>query len=160
MTLPEAIVDVLPPDDRLRIGTIATVYPTTVDIQGTQVPAAAVSGYTPVVGDSVAVLRQDGTWLILGRTTSPATGASPSFQAGSFSMTVVAATSNLTNVVFATPFARTPAVSGNINSGAGATANWHARAINVTTTGFTMFSFGPSNSFTAEVQWQAQEYTQ
>lgn len=161
MTLPEAITEALPPDDRLRIGVIASVAPVVVNVQGTLMPGHALGSYAPVIGDSVAVLRQDQTWLIFGKTSSDGVGTTgPTYQAGSVSMTVAAVTSATTALTFARPFTRVPAVSGNINSGAGATANWHARAINVTTTGFTMFIFGPSASFTAEMQWQAQEYTQ
>lgn len=69
MTLPEAIANSLPPDNRLRIGVISSVSPARVNVQGTDVFAGVLSSYTPVLGDTVAVLRQDQTWLILGRVT-------------------------------------------------------------------------------------------
>lgn len=47
-------------------------------------------------------------------------------------------------VTFVTPFPTVPSVLTNINSGSGATANWHSRAISITTTGFSYFVFGPS----------------
>lgn len=160
MTLPDAITNVLPPDDRMRIGTVLTRFPTTVDIEGTAVPASALASYTPIVGDIVALLRQDATWLILGRTTSQDAGLSPQMQAGVASLTVAAAASQTQAVVFATPFRAIPAVSTNIDNGTGATAGWGSRAINITTTGFTIFIFGTSSSFTTSVYWQAQELTQ
>ena len=58
------------------------------------------------------------------------------------------------------PFRAAPAVSTNIDNGAGATAGWGSRALNITATGFTIFIFGASSSFTASVYWQAQELTQ
>jgi len=69
MTLPEAIANLMPPDNRLRIGVISSVSPPKANIQGADVPAGVLSSYTPVLGDVVAVLRQDQTWLILGRVT-------------------------------------------------------------------------------------------
>ncbi|MEU2487019.1 H-type lectin domain-containing protein [Streptomyces sp. NPDC012617] len=56
-----------------------------------------------------------------------------------FSFTNV--TSFTRNITFTTPFAAPPHVTVNINSGAGPTARWGARAINVSTTGFTIFLF-------------------
>ena len=160
MTLPEAIQDALPPDDRMRISTILSVIPTTIDVEGNATPAGCLSSYTPIIGDTVAVLRQDSTWLILGRVTNPATASSPQMQAGVSSLTVVATTLATLAVVFQIPFRAAPAVSTNIDNGAGATAGWGSRAINITATGFTIFIFGASSSFTASVYWQAQELTQ
>lgn len=160
MTFPQAIQDAMPPDDNVRIGTILSRFPTTVDIQGQAVPAGCLASYTPIVGDVVLVLRQDSTWCILGRTTTPDTGLSPQMQAGVASVTVTAATSVTQAVVFATPFRAVPAVSTNIDHGTGASSGWGSRAFNITTTGFTIFLFGTSSSFTASVYWQAQELTQ
>lgn len=160
MTMPEAIQKVLPPDDNMRIGTVLTRFPTTVDIQGQAVPAGALASYTPIVGDVVLLLRQDSTWCILGRTTTPDTGLSPQMQAGVASVAVVAVASATQAVVFATPFRAIPAVSTNIDHGTGASSGWGSRAINITTTGFTIFIFGTSSTFTANVYWQAQELTQ
>lgn len=50
-------------------------------------------------------------------------------------------TSFTRNITFTTPFTTVPHVSVNINSGAGPTARWGARAITVSTTGFTLFLF-------------------
>jgi hypothetical protein len=124
------------------------------------VPAAPLASYLPIVGDVVALLRQDATWLILGRTTDPDTGTYPSVQAGSTDITVAAATSGSATVTFATPFRTAPAVSTNIATAPGTSTGWDSRGINVTTTGFTIFITGPANSFTVPVHWQAQEMTQ
>lgn len=160
MTLPDAIQNALPPDDKLRIGVVTSVHPTTVNIEGTDVPVGFLSSYTPIVGDVVAVLRQDQTWLGLGRTTDPATGSSPQSQAGSVDMTAAAATLVTTPVVFATPFRSTPSVATNLASGSGSVVGWISRATGVTNTGFTLYISGAANSFTVPVQWQAQEMTQ
>lgn len=160
MTLPHAIEKALPPDDNVRIGTVLTRFPTTVDIQGTPVTAGALASYTPIVDDVVLVLRQDSTWCIVGRTTDPASGLSPQMQAGVATVIVTAVASVTQAVVFATPFRAIPAVSTNIDHGTGASSGWGSRAINITTTGFTIFLFGTSSTFTAPVYWQAQELTQ
>lgn len=160
MTFPEAIQDAMPPDDNVRIGTVLTRFPTTVDIQGTPVVVGALASYTPIVGDTVFVIRQDSTWCIIGRTTDPATGLSPQFQAGVVSMTVAAAGSATAAVTFATPFLNIPAVSTNLDDGTGATSGWGSRAFGITETGFTLFIFGSASSFTKNVYWQAQELTQ
>lgn len=160
MSLPQAIKDSLPPDDNFRIGIVLTRFPTTVDIQGNPTPVSALASYTPVVGDNVLLMRQDSTWAIVGRTTTPDTGDSPHVQAGSVDMTVAVNTSATAAVTFATPFRAAPSVCTNINNGSGAVASWNSRAFNITTTGFTMSIFGPSSSFTVGVQWQAQELTQ
>lgn len=160
MTLPDAIQDALPPDDNIRIGIVLTRFPTTVDIEGNPTPVGFLAPYTPVVGDNVAVVRQDSTWLGLGRTTDPNSGNFPQFQAGASDVTVAAATTATLAVTFATPFRDVPSVSTNINSGVAATAGWGSRAITVTATGFVIFIFGAAASFTASIQWQAQEMTQ
>lgn len=62
-------------------------------------------------------------------------------------------------VVFPTAFADTPLVFTNIHSGAGSTARWGSRAINITTSGFNIFVFSPDGgtaSWTGvDVQWIA-----
>jgi len=68
MTFPGAIEEALPPDDRMRVGTVASIDPLTVNVQGTLVPAGRLGTYGPVVGEPTALLRQDQTWLALGST--------------------------------------------------------------------------------------------
>lgn len=160
MTLPEAISEAMPPDDNLRIGIVLTVHPLTVDIEGNATPVGALSSYTPIVGDPVALLRQDSTWLCLGRVTSPDTGAFPQFQAGAVSINIAAAASATQAVVFAIPFHQVPSVATNISSGSGLISGWGSRGINVTTVGFDVYIFGTAATTTVPVQWQAQEMTQ
>jgi hypothetical protein len=66
-----------------------------------------------------------------------------------------AATSFTVAVNFGVTFASIPNVHVNLNSGAGSTANWHGRAISISTTGFTLFGFGPSSTFNGSWQWTA-----
>jgi hypothetical protein len=51
-----------------KTGTVTAVTATslTVLVAGTTVPAAYLSSYSPAVGDLVALIRQDSTWLVLG----------------------------------------------------------------------------------------------
>ncbi len=63
----KAVVDTLPSDNELRIGTVSQVAPLTISIQGGDVITPGVlfaANFS--VGDVVAALRQDSTWLILG----------------------------------------------------------------------------------------------
>lgn len=161
MTFPEAIANQMPPDDRLRIGIVTNVSPVRVSVQGVELPGNAVGSYTPVLGDNVAVLRQDNTWLVLGKTSSSDIGSTgPVLQAGQIIMSVSAATSATANVTFIRPFTRTPAVATNINDGSAGVSGWSSRAFNITTTGFIAFIYGSVSTFNTPVQWQALEYTQ
>lgn len=64
-------------------------------------------------------------------------------------------------VVFDVPFTETPSVHVNIASGDGSTAAWQSRGINVTTTGFTIFVYGSSSTWTSvPVHWIASRVTQ
>ena len=75
---------------------------------------------------------------------------------GTVSMSFTTQTSSTSNVTFASAFASAPRVFCNINNGGAPTASWNSRAINVTTTGFTVFVFGPSATWSSvEVQWIA-----
>lgn len=62
-------------------------------------------------------------------------------------------------VTFPTPFASQPFVSVSIHSGAEETAQWHARPINITAAGFTIFLFSPTASAWSDVSvmWEATE---
>jgi len=71
MTFPDAITDALPPDDRLRIGKVKQVAPLLVDVQGGDVITPGVLNYANfTVGDTVSLLRQDQSWLVLGTNAS------------------------------------------------------------------------------------------
>jgi H-type lectin domain len=82
-------------------------------------------------------------------------------QNGSVPISFAAVTSFTQAVVFASAFAAAPIVTTNINSGAGAAAQWHSRAINITTTGFTMLVFASAAGTWTNipVQWSATEPT-
>lgn len=67
MTFPDAITEALPPDDRMRIGIVTQSAPLAVDVQGASVMAPGVLNFAHFsVGDTVALLRQDQSWLVLG----------------------------------------------------------------------------------------------
>lgn len=78
MTTPTAIIETAGQPSTTRVGTIVSVNPVRVDIQGTVFGGSAVGilgSYSPVVGDHVSVLGQSvrgasssgSSWLILGR---------------------------------------------------------------------------------------------
>jgi hypothetical protein len=159
MTFPLAIAQANSPDNRMRIGIVSSVVPFDIDVSGEPVhnPGVVDRSFGFAVGDVVALLREGQTWLVLGKIWGTSL---PRQQAGSVNMTATAASSVSVPVVFATPFRAVPSVATNINSGSGSVAGWISRGIGVTTTGFTLFIAGASNTFTVPVQWQAQEMTQ
>jgi hypothetical protein len=68
-SIPSAVTSVLPPDNELRIGTVTGISPFAVSVEGATINAAGrLASYGPVLGEPVALLRQDGTWLALGAT--------------------------------------------------------------------------------------------
>lgn len=79
-SLAQATQAAIPPSNGLRMGVVAaTPAPTGqkayVLINGARCgPFVALDSYTPIPGDQVSVLRQDSSWLILGRS-SGTTGA-------------------------------------------------------------------------------------
>lgn len=65
-TLALAVKDTQPPDSGVRIGTVISVYPLKVNLQGGLVTnAGCASTFTPAIGQSVVMLRQDSTWMVL-----------------------------------------------------------------------------------------------
>jgi len=65
--LPAAAVAAMPPDDGIRVGIVAGINPLRVTLQGAPVTLLGrLSGTSLSVGDSVAMIRQDGSWLVLG----------------------------------------------------------------------------------------------
>lgn len=166
--LAEAVQGAVGQPASVRIGTVDSIDPLVVSAQGVPFEDVGVlDGYAPQAGDSVALLGQSSevgsdpaSWLLLGRVVPGGTVLGDAIQAGTSNITVTAATSGTLAIVFARPYSTAPSVSANINSGAGATASWQSRAINVSNVGFTLFIFGPSSTFTAPVQWQAQPRTQ
>jgi hypothetical protein len=67
VTFPEAIVSQMPPDDELVIGTVTSGNPLTVNVRGGSVQPGRLSTTGLTVGDPVALIRQDATWLALGK---------------------------------------------------------------------------------------------
>lgn len=65
----DAYYDVTPRSAEMGRATVVGVSSTTLTIltRGTSVEAAYLASYTPAVGDLVAFLRQDATWLVPGR---------------------------------------------------------------------------------------------
>jgi hypothetical protein len=81
---------------------------------------------------------------------------------GTATVSFTAVTSFTVPIAFKNAFTNTPIMpSPNINNGAGATAQWHARAISITTIGFTLLVFAAAAGTWANVavQWSAQEPT-
>lgn len=78
-------------------------------------------------------------------------------ESGAHSFSFVSQTSATAVINFTTAFAVPPQITTNINSGVGATAQWGSRAISISTTGFTLFVFGPSAVTWSgvEVDWAA-----
>jgi len=68
----------------LRIGTVSAVGATTltVNVAGTPIQSAYLASYDAAEGDLVAIMRQDSTWLTLGRLagSGPNSVANPSFE--------------------------------------------------------------------------------
>lgn len=95
------------------------------------------SGYmSPTVGDSVEMLRAAGGWVCLG---ALMTSNAPRIQSGTLSMSFTAQTSATQTVTFPKPFASTPVVTANINSGGGSARYWTGWPISASATGFSMF---------------------
>lgn len=162
MTFPAAITNANAPDNRMRIGVVSSLNPLMVNVQGTDFPVGRAASFSPVLDETVAIMRQDGTWMIMDQTRSP-DDPTLKYQAGVVTMSVTAAFNATLPVLFNVPYAVAPAVATNINSGSGSVFGWVSRAIGVSTTGFTMFIFHPTsvpNTFSVPVQWQAQEMTQ
>ena len=79
-------------------------------------------------------------------------------ESGSEAVTTVASSFGTTAVTFAAPFTRTPTTYVNVASGAGSASGFVARAINETTTGFTILAFRPDGvavSTTIPIEWLA-----
>lgn len=117
---------------------------------------ASISGAATAGAFTTAGAITAGSGAISGALTGPSTVPYKTAQTGSSTISFATDTSFTVAVTFAKAFPAVPKVFTNINSGAGSTASWDSRAFNVTTTGFTMFVFGPSSTWSnIEVQWAA-----
>lgn len=131
----------LAPDNGLRVGKVVQVVPLIVNVAGGMVEGAG-SLASVAVGDSVSLMRQGQTWLVLG-VVSPAAaqwGTLPGLR-GSVSLQFTnAATTRV--VTFPTPLPRAPAVVGcNLASAAGPTLRVSGRAYAATPTQLTIYCF-------------------
>lgn len=116
-----------------------------------------VSTYVPYVGDTVAVFRQDASWLVLGAI-GTSLGPQPKAAITGVTPFVVSAASNLViaSVPFGTTFDAPPVVTTNLN--ASTAVKWTCRAYNTTVTGFNIWIYsgdGTTASFTGNVEWTA-----
>lgn len=155
----------VPEDDgedflRLRVGTVNAVNANgTLDItmsSGVIVPSVPklATAYAPV-GAVVQMISFRGSLMVIGAVGSGAANGAM-VKTGSASGGPSAATSWTLAVNYGVTFPAVPNVHVNLNNGAGATANWDVRAISITTTGFTVFAYGPSSTFsTSEWRWTA-----
>lgn len=144
--LAEAVQGAVGQPASVRIGIVQSVNPTVIAAQGVPFTDVGYLGsFRPVVGQSVVLLGQcsqagsdPASWLALGSShASPAVN----YQSQEVAVSFAAATSNVRAVVFPQPFAAPPNVHVNINTGAGSTALWQVRAINITAAGFDIFSY-------------------
>ena len=67
MTFPEEVKNILPPDDELVMGTVVSGNPLIVSARGAQLKPGRLSTTGLTTGDTVALIRQDATWLALGK---------------------------------------------------------------------------------------------
>lgn len=140
----------------LKLGTVVAVTTTgaatvTMDGDAVPVPIGVVSMIgTLTVNARVYVMSVPPSGnFVVGQATAQETGVELVTFAGVASFTTV--------VTFTTPFVQIPRVFTNINSGVGATAQWHSRAFAITTVGFSLLNFAAAvGTWTAvEVQWLA-----
>jgi hypothetical protein len=169
MGLPTQIRSAVGQPATVRIGVVVTVSPLTVNVQTAVFTDVGVLGsYLPTVGDTVALLGQSPqsgsdptSWLAMGNVQALPTPVVVEQQAGQNLISFSAQTSFTVAVVFAVPFSAMPSVHANIDNGTASAASWQSRAISVSTTGFTLFVYGPSSTWVnVIVQWSALLQTQ
>jgi hypothetical protein len=135
--------------------------PMTLDGDTTTVSARSLIG--PVTeGARVAVIYVPPTgYYIVGYVNNPGAGYVRS-QAGIKAFTFTTVSSASIAITFNNPFSTAPSVTATINSSSGTANLWFVRAINVTTTGFTLLvSAAAANSWAGvPVSWHAMEPTQ
>ena len=73
-----AIVDRMPSDNEMIIGTVTNTNPLTVAVRGGTVYSPGVlNSYIPNLNEVVVLIREGATWLVLGAATSATAGARP-----------------------------------------------------------------------------------
>jgi len=146
----------------MRTATIAAINPVTLSVNGGQFSSGVgvLDSYTPAVGDTVAVFRQDSSWLVMGAISPPVSGLSPrNIQTGTVLVSIAATVSSFTTVTFDVPFPVAPVVVPNMDTAPGPSARLGTRATGVTTTGFSLYTFATDNVATTitnvPVSWTA-----
>lgn len=127
----------------MRTATVAAVTTTsvTLSVNGALITSGVgvLGTYVPLVGDVVAVFRQDSSWLVLGAV-GPAGMLPGASYAGTASISFASTPSNTQVVSFGITFPTPPVVVTNINTQSGSVSRWITKATLVTTTGFTLWS--------------------
>lgn len=115
-------------------------------------PSAPVEGMLTTLDDTNLIYRYDGTtWRAV----------APPIQSGQLNVSFTNLALYTTTVTFPVPFSAAPRVTVNIASQLGPTARWGARAVDITTAGFTLFLFAgdttnPEDTWSnIPVQWEA-----
>lgn len=137
-----------------RLATVTTVNSNGTIVTTDGITARRLQSYqAPAVGDVIRIDQSSsGNWLAVGRTAG--TSVTPVMQTGTVNISFTNLdTYSGTTVTFPVAFAASPKVFLNIDSGAGATARWQARAISTTATNFVPFVFSSTAGATAT--WSA-----
>jgi H-type lectin domain-containing protein len=153
----------IPPPDGQDVAKLRTATVTSVNSNGTlnivlngaTVPSVPrLAGAFAVAGSVVQVLTYRGSLLVLGAVAPGPAGAMT--KTGAVTAGPSAATSFTSAVVpFGVTFPAVPNVHLNMSSAPGTTSGWNERAINITTTGFQVFGYGASTTFSVSYQWTA-----
>lgn len=142
---------------RLRTATVVSVNANgtlNLTLNGTTVSSVPrLAGAFALAGSVVQVLSYRGSLLVLGAVAPGPAGAMT--KTGAATAGPAAATSFTTSVAFGVTFPVAPNVHLNMASAPGPTSGWNERAINITTTGFQIFGFGASSTFSVSYQWTA-----
>ena len=155
MTSPSAnLQGTYPPDTGLRVGqaSIASDGSVSVSVAGKPINTGFVNPYGFIAGEPVVVFRGGASWVALGRSLPQPIAQ----EIGTESISFTTQTGFTVAVTFSRQFPSSPNVFTNINSGIGATAGWNSRAFGISATGFTLFVFGASSTWSGvPVQWFA-----
>lgn len=145
---------------RLRTGTVDTVNADgTLDIEmsdGEILPNInkLATAYAPV-GAVVQIIVFRGAMLVIGAVGSNAANGAMT-KTGSTTGGPTAATSwTSATIPFGVTFPNPPSVHVNLDTGTGNAASWVGRARAISTTGFTILAYGPSNTFSELWRWTA-----
>ena len=143
---------------RLRTATVVSVNANgtlNLTLNGTTVSSVPrLAGAFALAGSVVQVVSYRGSLLVLGAVAPGPAGAMT--KTGAFTAGPSANTSFTTATIpFGVTFPVVPNVHLNMSSAPGPTSGWNERAINISTTGFQIFGFGASSTFSVSYQWTA-----